>query len=133
MELNKETLEKDPCNFCGKTLREQMKGCNEITCYRQFLHKQETLEEAAERLYPIPFPNKFSNMNQEAYKEREAFITGVKYNTDRDYCYEKFQNEQETNYLIEALKEIESICDNQNHTHENIWRVANNAIEQFKN
>jgi hypothetical protein len=29
MELNKETLEKDPCNFCGKTLREQMKGCNE--------------------------------------------------------------------------------------------------------
>ena len=49
-EPKQETIEKDPCNFCGKTLREQMKGCNEITCYRQFLNKQETLEEAAERL-----------------------------------------------------------------------------------
>jgi hypothetical protein len=37
----------DPCNLCGKTLREQMKGCYEITCHRQFLNKQETLEEAA--------------------------------------------------------------------------------------
>ena len=31
--------EQDPCNFCGKTLREQMKGCGEITCYRQQLKK----------------------------------------------------------------------------------------------
>jgi hypothetical protein len=43
--FKQETIEKEPCNFCGKTLREQMKGCNEITCYRQFLNKQETLEE----------------------------------------------------------------------------------------
>lgn len=27
------------CNFCGKTIREQKKGCNEISCYRQFLPK----------------------------------------------------------------------------------------------
>jgi hypothetical protein len=41
-----EKLEQDPCNFCGKTLREQMQGCSEITCYRQFLSKQKTFEEA---------------------------------------------------------------------------------------
>jgi hypothetical protein len=28
---------KSICSFCGKTEREQMKGCNEITCYRQHL------------------------------------------------------------------------------------------------
>lgn len=42
--------EQEICNYCGKTLREQMKGCSEISCYRQFLNKQETLEEAAERI-----------------------------------------------------------------------------------
>ena len=26
--------EQEVCNRCGKTLREQMKGCGEITCYR---------------------------------------------------------------------------------------------------
>ena len=40
-EPKQETLEQEHCNNCGKTLREQMKGCNEITCYRQFLSKQE--------------------------------------------------------------------------------------------
>jgi hypothetical protein len=44
----------------------------------------ETIEEAAERLYPIPFPNKFSNMNQEAYKEREAFISGANFQQEQD-------------------------------------------------
>lgn len=38
--------EKD-CNFCGKTIREQKKGCNEISCYRQFLKKEEHLSETA--------------------------------------------------------------------------------------
>lgn len=31
------------CSNCGKTLREQMKGCNQITCYRQFLTKRKML------------------------------------------------------------------------------------------
>jgi hypothetical protein len=81
MELNKETLEKDPCNFCGKTLREQMKGCNEITCYRQFLHKQETLEEAAERLWLDPTSQLTS---------KNSFIQGAKSDAARDYWYKKF-------------------------------------------
>jgi hypothetical protein len=36
--------EQDHCNFCGKTLKEQMKGCTEITCYRQFLPKQDIIQ-----------------------------------------------------------------------------------------
>ena len=44
----------------------------------------ESIEEAAERLYPRPFPNKFSNMNQEAYKEREAFISGANFQQEQD-------------------------------------------------
>lgn len=31
--------EEDPCQKCGKTLREQMNGCNIIICYRQFLKR----------------------------------------------------------------------------------------------
>jgi hypothetical protein len=53
---------------------------------------EERLKDAAERLYPIPFPHKFSNMNQEAYKQREAFIAGVKSDIARDYWFEKFKN-----------------------------------------
>jgi hypothetical protein len=34
--------------------------------------------------------------------------------------------------LVDALKEIEAICDNQNSAHEHIWRVSYNAIKQFK-
>lgn len=28
-------VEQNPCNYCGKSLREQMNGCKEISCYRQ--------------------------------------------------------------------------------------------------
>ena len=28
------------CNFCGKTIREQKQGCNEISCYRAFLNNK---------------------------------------------------------------------------------------------
>ena len=31
--------------------------------------------------------------------------------------------------LLEALKGVERECDNQNPTHENIWRIANGAIK----
>ncbi len=29
--------QQDPCNKCGMTIREQMKGCRNIYCYRQHL------------------------------------------------------------------------------------------------
>jgi len=37
LKMNITLPDQDPCNFCGKTFREQLKGCNEITCYRQYL------------------------------------------------------------------------------------------------
>ncbi len=33
--------EKEPCPECGKSIREQKKGCNIITCYRQYLKDKE--------------------------------------------------------------------------------------------
>lgn len=32
--INESIKEQDLCNYCGKTIREQAKGCNEIPCYR---------------------------------------------------------------------------------------------------
>jgi hypothetical protein len=68
--------DQDPCNLCGKTLREQMKGCYEITCYRQFLNKQETLKEVAERLAPNS-------------SWRLGFIAGANYMAERMYSEEE--------------------------------------------
>lgn len=100
--MKKETLEQETCNFCGKTLREQVEGCSEITCYRQFLHKQETLEEIAE---------KWCKKNGCGYGGiiSMAFIAGAKFQeeqhkitTDDAYCcgFESGVNQQN-----ETLKE----------------------------
>ena len=40
------SLEKD-CNHCGKTVKEQMNNCYDITCYRQNLHSNEHESETA--------------------------------------------------------------------------------------
>jgi hypothetical protein len=92
--------------------------------------KQETLEEAAEKHYEEQsreFENNTDNPIFDTSRYLVAgFIEGAKWQAERMY------SEGQSDYLIEALKEIESFCDNQNPTHENIWRVANNAIEQFK-
>jgi hypothetical protein len=66
-----EKSEQEICNFCDKTLREQMKGCNEITCYRQFIPK-ETIEELAFEKYPRSMSEKDSEL-------RNEFIEGAKW------------------------------------------------------
>lgn len=38
----------------------------------------ESVEELVKLIYPIPFPDKFSNINQEVHKERVAYIDGYK-------------------------------------------------------
>jgi hypothetical protein len=103
--VKKEELkqEQEVCNRCGKTLREQMKGCGEITCYRQLLPKQEkltytesakkeerisnctmmkrkqkTVEEAAEKEYPTI---------HEQY-QYDAFIEGAEWQAERSYSEE---------------------------------------------
>ena len=74
--IPKEEPKQELCATCGKTLREQMKGCTEITCYRQFLSKQETLEEVAERLAPNS-------------SWRLGFIEGAKWQAERSYSKEE--------------------------------------------
>ena len=74
------------CNNCGKTLREQMKGCNEITCYRQFLSKQETLEEA----YQIFLQKKYNNPHLTGNKlNLPSFEFGTKWQQERMYSEEE--------------------------------------------
>ncbi len=53
IELVRQSLKKEEqevCRNCGKTLREQMKGCSEITCYRQFLPKQQDNDTTSDNL-----------------------------------------------------------------------------------
>lgn len=39
---------------------------------------------------------------------------------------------KQENKLLKALEEIEKCCDNQNPTHETIWRIAYNAVKEHK-
>jgi hypothetical protein len=100
----------DPCNLCGKTLREQMKGCYEITCHRQFLNKQETLEEAAYRLSAEKFEPKHIGFML-------GVIEGSKWKAERMYSEE----------------EVFSILDNVFHMYaSNHRKDAKEWFEQFK-
>ena len=81
--IPKEEPKQQVCNYCGKTLREQMKGCGEITCYRQFLSKQEILEEAAERLYPTTIDSFTDNGFDLSEREKLIFINGAKWQQER--------------------------------------------------
>jgi hypothetical protein len=81
-----EKSEQKICNFCGKTLREQMKGCNEITCYRQFIPK-ETLEELAEK-----YSNKKGDIPTTDLEDaifKQGFIDGAKFVEERMYSEEE--------------------------------------------
>jgi hypothetical protein len=84
----------DPCNLCGKTLREQMKGCYEITCYRQFLNKQETLKEVAERLAPNS-------------SWRLGFIAGANYMAERMYSEEEVRKIAEWSFHFYKTNEFD--------------------------
>jgi hypothetical protein len=86
-----EKSEQEICNFCGKTLREQMKGCNEITCYRQFIPK-ETIEELAEK-----YSNKKGDIPTTDLEDaifKQGFIDGAKLVGERSYSdLTKLRNE----------------------------------------
>ena len=140
MQLNKETLEKDPCNFCGKTLREQMKGCNEITCYRQFLHKQETLEESAERhclINSIPTDQMIVKYDRSCEFETPVtmFVQGIKHQQEQD---KNKYSEEEVDTLLEMLKRSIAEIKHIKHTYKDRGHCVKylsdceSAIEQFK-
>ena len=73
--------------------------------------EQETLEEAAERIYPVVikpildvYDDGVSNqIGEEDINEdsRESFIAGAKSDAARDYWFEKFQQEQDKNKYSE--------------------------------
>jgi hypothetical protein len=78
------------CTNCGKTLREQMKGCTQITCYRQFLPKHETVEKASERCF-----KEMQALNPKGgLKEfiRMAVNFGAKWQAERMYSEEDMDN-----------------------------------------
>jgi hypothetical protein len=81
------------------------------------MENKQTLEEAAEN-YRYNW-DKFSGGLDTTFTAIN-FIKGAEWQAER------------MGYLIEALNAIESIIDNDNPSHEDIWRIANSAIEQFK-
>jgi hypothetical protein len=59
---------------------------------------------------------KIDNIQQDSFKEGAEFIHSL-------------AQQSVNSELLEALKHIESLCDNQNETHEAIWRIAHAAIQ----
>jgi hypothetical protein len=114
--------------------------------------KQETLEEVgkfAERKYL----ERLENFQKVDFKD--GVIEGAKWQAKKDRLdlglleielnhtkkllasceqalEERDRQSKKMYYLLDALQEIEKIVDSQNPTHERIWRVAYEAIEQFK-
>ena len=109
--------EQEVCNHCSKTLREQMKGCGKITCYRQFStkqekltytesskkeerisnctmmkRKQETLDEAAERISPTPNNPYIMGIDIVNSMKREAFKEGAKWQQERMYSEKEVES-----------------------------------------
>lgn len=82
--------EQEICNYCGKTIREQMKGwCSEITCYRQFLPKAEP-KSLIEKMKPFQEQwqkdmDKHLNPKQETLEE----ATDKSLQDEINYWYEK--------------------------------------------
>lgn len=104
--------EQELCNHCGKSLREQMKGCGEITCYRQFINKQETIEEAAERLSKNAYKKhsvKDDKLSLDEQIQRSGgFIVGFKEGMieGANYQKEKMFSAEEVEYIAKEAYSI---------------------------
>ena len=80
------------------------------------MENKETFEEAVVNSW-LDYEHVEGHLYSTTY--RAGFEAGAKWQAER------------MGYLIEALKVIESVIDNDNPSHEDIWRIANGAIEQF--
>lgn len=85
--------EQEPCNNCGKTLREQMNGCSQITCYRQFFDKEpkqeiESIEDAARNYVSNHEDLEVRRMYGHYYR---TFIAGAKSNAAKEYWFSQFK------------------------------------------
>ena len=59
-------------------------------------------------------------------EKRKSFTAGAKSDAAREMWHKKFKHES-----INALKAIENLCDSQNPTHEDIWRIAYGVINDL--
>lgn len=100
--------------------------------------KKETLEEAANSIYPNDGYEDEMYCDLGEFK-RDFFIEGVKSDAAKEYWFEKFQQEQDKNKFTE--KEVESICiemvnwtiDNIGNPNAKSGEKFEQIIEQFKN
>jgi hypothetical protein len=89
---------------------------------------KETIEEAARGFDK----SKCKHFRREHTKEEvydsfeEGFTAGAKSDAAREMWHKKFKHES-----INALKAIENLCDSQNPTHEDIWRIAYGVINDL--
>jgi hypothetical protein len=79
---------------------------------------QETIEGAAE--------NHQKGGYEWQNEKRKSFTAGAKSDAAREMWHKKFKHES-----INALKAIENLCDSQNPTHEDIWRIAYGVINDL--
>jgi hypothetical protein len=99
--------------------------------YSQFkkeITMKENIEEAAREFDK----SKCKHFRREHTKEavydsfEEGFTAGAKSDAAREMWHKKFKHES-----INALKAIENLCDSQNPTHEDIWRIAYGVINDL--
>jgi hypothetical protein len=86
---------------------------------------KETIEEAAEDYFLF---NIFCDdiTDFEHVVATRCFTAGAKSDAAREMWHKKFKHES-----INALKAIENLCDSQNPTHEDIWRIAYGVINDL--
>jgi hypothetical protein len=95
---------------------------------KQEFTMKESIEEAAREFDK----SKCKHFRREHTKEEvydsfeEGFTAGAKSDAAREMWHKKFKHES-----INALKAIENLCDSQNPTHEDIWRIAYGVINDL--
>ncbi len=125
-EPKKETIVNGKCVKCGNSEFNCRKPfCTDEFCNKYFYKKpkQETLEEAAERLYPENWESIMEGQHDSNSYERTAFIKGAKWqeqNSDKKYSEEE---------VLQLLKEREIYTNN---APKNDWFSINKWFEQFK-
>ena len=112
-ETKQETLEEVECNNCGYLMSltedESVYACynSECTsCYEEYEEepKQETSEEAAERLYPTTIDSFTDNGFDLSERERLIFINGVKWQQEQDK--NKFSEEEVRNIVEQTIEKF---------------------------
>ena len=89
------------------------------------MKNKETLEEAAERLYPENWESIMDGQHDSNSYERTAFINGAKWQQEQD---KKLYSE-----LVDLLERLTTIYKEDSDLHQKYDKQRLNLIEQFKN